>query len=220
MRSGGIPQRPRHAQREARLEVLMWLIGLAVVLSFGLTLSAFTAEGQQAGKVYRIGFLSIATVTYIDAFRQGLRDLGYVEGRTIVIEYQEAQSYERLPELAKELVGLKPDIIVSAGGSLVARAVKAVTSTIPVVFSRQRCRRRWSRSKTFQARRQPYGPGNLYNPTRRQALRDSQGGSPDNHYRGCPLESWLCGIQCVESGGSATGYGSSRPGGRRAAGNA
>ena len=112
----------------------MWLIGLAVVLSFGLTLSAFTAEGQQAGKVYRIGFLSIATVTYIDAFRQGLRDLGYVEGRTIVIEYQEAQSYERLPELAKELVGLKPDIIVSAGGSLVARAVKAVTSTIPVVF--------------------------------------------------------------------------------------
>ncbi len=92
------------------------------------------AEAQQKGKVSRIGLLSIATVTYIDAFRQGLRDLGYVEGRTIVIEYREAQSYERLPELAKELVGLKPDIIVSAGGSLVARAVKAVTSTIPVVF--------------------------------------------------------------------------------------
>jgi len=109
----------------------MRLIGLVLALSLAL---APLAAAQQKGKVYRIGLLSIATVTYIDAFRQGLRDLGYVEGRTIVIEYREAQSYERLPELAKELVGLKPDIIVSAGGSLVARAVKAVTSTIPVVF--------------------------------------------------------------------------------------
>jgi len=110
----------------------MRLIGLVLALS--LALAPLAAEAQQKEKVYRIGLLSIATVTYIDAFRQGLRDLGYVEGRTIVIEYREAQSYERLPELAKELVGLKPDIIVSAGGSLVARAVKAVTSTIPVVF--------------------------------------------------------------------------------------
>ena len=110
----------------------MRMIGLVLALS--LALAPLAAEAQQKGKVYRIGLLSIATVTYIDAFRQGLRDLGYVEGRTIVIEYREAQSYERLPELAKELVGLKPDIIVSAGGSLVARAVKAVTSTIPVVF--------------------------------------------------------------------------------------
>src|SRR5437660_9564041 len=106
----------------------MRLIGLVLALSRAL---APLAAAQQKGKVYRIGLLSIATVTYIDAFRQGLRDLGYVEGRTIVIEYREAQSYERLPGLAKELVGLKPDIIVSAGGSLVA---KAVTSTIPVVF--------------------------------------------------------------------------------------
>ncbi len=110
----------------------MRLIGLVLALS--LALAPLAAEAQQKEKVYRIGLLSIATVTYIDAFRQGLRDLGYVEGRTIVIEYREAQSYERLPVLAKELVGRKPDIIVSAGGSLVARAVKAVTSTIPVVF--------------------------------------------------------------------------------------
>jgi len=110
----------------------MRLIGLVLALS--LALAPLAAEAQQKEKVYRIGLLSIATVTYIDAFRQGLRDLGYVEGRTIVIEYREAQSYERLPELAKELVGLKPDVIVSAGGSLVARALKAVTSTIPVVF--------------------------------------------------------------------------------------
>src|SRR5437879_8009635 len=110
----------------------MRLIGLVLALS--LALAPLAAEAQQKEKVYRIGLLSIATVTYTDEFLQGLRDLGYVEGRTIVIEYREAQSYERLPVLAKELVGLKPDISVSAGGSLVARAVKAVTSTIPVVF--------------------------------------------------------------------------------------
>ena len=89
----------------------MRLIGLVLALSLAL---APLAAAQQKGKVYRIGLLSIATVTYIDAFRQGLRDLGYVEGRTIVIEYREAQSYERLPGLAKELVGLKPDIIVTS----------------------------------------------------------------------------------------------------------
>src|SRR5437899_6784567 len=79
----------------------MRLIGLVLALSLAL---APLAAAQQKGKVYRIGLLSIATVTYIDAFRQGLRDLGYVEGRTIVIEYREAQSYERLPELAQALV--------------------------------------------------------------------------------------------------------------------
>ena len=68
----------------------MRLIGLVLALS--LALAPLAAEAQQKEKVYRIGLLSIATVTYIDAFRQGLRDLGYVEGRTIVIEYREAQS--------------------------------------------------------------------------------------------------------------------------------
>src|SRR5947209_2283966 len=91
----------------------MRLIGLVLALS--LALAPLAAEAQQKGKVYRIGLLSIATVTYTDAFRQGLRDLGYVEGRTIVIEYREAQSYEGLPKLAKELVRLKPDVTVSAG---------------------------------------------------------------------------------------------------------
>src|SRR5207249_5933624 len=195
----------------------MRMIGLVLALS--LALAPLAAEAQQKGKVYRIGLLSIATVTYTDAFRQGLRDLGYVEGRTIVIEYREAQSYERLPELAKELVGLTRHHRERRRKSR-GQSGQGGDEYHSCCLSRQRCRRRWSRSKPFQARRQPYGPGNLYNPTRRQALRDSQGASPDNHYRGSPLESWLCGIQCVESGGSATGYGSSRPGGRRAAGNA
>src|SRR3989442_15939235 len=109
----------------------MRLIGLVLALSLAL---APLAAAQQKGKVYRIGLLSIATVACINAFRQGLRDLGYVEGRTIVIEYREAQSYERLPALAQALQCLKPDIIVSAGGSTVARAVKAVTTNVPVIF--------------------------------------------------------------------------------------
>jgi len=108
----------------------------AFVTGLGALLAApFDAEAQpQTGKVYRLGLLATAAVPYIDAFRQGLRDLGYVEGRTIVIEYREAYSYELLPVLAKELVGLNPDIIVSVGGSPSARAVSAATKTIPVVF--------------------------------------------------------------------------------------
>jgi ABC-type uncharacterized transport system substrate-binding protein len=110
-------------------------IGLAVVLTLNLILALQSAGAQQTGKVYRIGFLSTTTLAYVEAFRQGLRDLGYVEGRTIVIEYRSAEGhYERLPNLAKELVGLNVDLIVSVGGPPSALAVKAATKTIPVVF--------------------------------------------------------------------------------------
>jgi putative ABC transport system substrate-binding protein len=66
---------------------------------------------------------------------QGLRELGYIEGQNLVMEYRWAGGdYERLPRLAQELVGLKPDLIFSAGGPPAARAAKAATGTIPVVF--------------------------------------------------------------------------------------
>ena len=76
------------------------------------------AEGEQAGKVYRIGYLSGASATvsprYVEAFRQALRELGWVEGQNIVIEYRVAEGrFERLPDLAAELVRLKVDIIVA-----------------------------------------------------------------------------------------------------------
>jgi putative tryptophan/tyrosine transport system substrate-binding protein len=75
---------------------------------------SFPAEAQQPTKVPRIGFLSSASPSsfsaFTDAFRQGLRDLGYVEGKTILIEYRYAQGVlDRLPTLAGELVGLKVD---------------------------------------------------------------------------------------------------------------
>ena len=115
----------------------MRLIGLAVILS--LTLAPLAGEGQQAAKVPRIGYLTVdmaANPHVREAFLQGLRDLGYVEGRNVVIEYRDAEGQlERLPALAAELVALKVDVIVTAGGTLPALAAKQATKTIPIVFA-------------------------------------------------------------------------------------
>jgi len=114
----------------------MQLIGLAVVL--GLTLAPLAAEAQQAPKVARIGYLAgnlAATPHRPEAFRQALRDLGYVEGRNVVIEYRDAEGKsERLPALAAELVALKVDVIVAAG-TPAALAAKQATRTVPIVFA-------------------------------------------------------------------------------------
>jgi putative ABC transport system substrate-binding protein len=95
------------------------------------------ARAQQAGKVYRIGFLWDRPEGFADAleaFRQGLRDLGYVDGRNIAIEYRWAEGKpERMRELADELVRLKVDIIM-APSSIYTGAAKRATSTIPIVF--------------------------------------------------------------------------------------
>jgi putative ABC transport system substrate-binding protein len=93
------------------------------------------AEAQQPKKVPRIGYLSLTTSPRgPDAFLQGLRDLGYIEGQNIVIEYRDAAGRaERLPDLAAELVRLKVDVIV-AGASQSTRAAKQATKTIAVVF--------------------------------------------------------------------------------------
>jgi len=115
----------------------MRLIGLAVILS--LNLAPLAAEAQPAGKTYRIGFLGSQSPagqrTRLEAFRQGLAEHGYVEGRNVIIEYRWAEGdYKRLPGLAKELVALTPDLIVSSGGPPAALALKAATKTIPIVF--------------------------------------------------------------------------------------
>ena len=96
-----------------------------------------TARAQQAGKVYRIGFLGDSPAVNPDlteAFLQGLRDLGYAEGRNIAIEYRWAEGKpERMRELAEELVRLKVDVIITAS-SIYVEAAKRATSTIPIVF--------------------------------------------------------------------------------------
>src|SRR5262245_62440877 len=96
------------------------------------------ANAQHAAKVARIGYLSTnlaANPHQHEAFRQGLRDLGYVEGHNVVIEYRDAEGkVERHPALAAELVALKVDVIVVAGSTLIARTAKQATSTLPIVF--------------------------------------------------------------------------------------
>jgi putative ABC transport system substrate-binding protein len=106
---------------------------------FGGCLAApLAVEAQQAAKVPRIGYLasSLATNPHLpEAFRQGLRDLGYVEGRNLVIEYRDAEGkLERLPALAAELVALKVDVIVAAA-TRHAVGAKQATTTIPIVFA-------------------------------------------------------------------------------------
>jgi putative tryptophan/tyrosine transport system substrate-binding protein len=118
------------------------MIGLRLAFSVTLLLGGFfnpvAAEAQQAAKVARIGFLaqSLAAAPHADeAFRQGLRDLGYVAGSNLVIEYRDAEGkVERLPALAAELIALKVDVIV-APNTVAALAAKQVTSTLPIVFA-------------------------------------------------------------------------------------
>jgi len=117
-------------------------IGPAAILIFALALisvaAPLTGEAQQAGRVYRIGFLGATSVSgyapQVQAFRGGLRDLGYVEGKNLVIDFRWAEgNYARLPELAAELVLLKPDVLVThaPAGTL---AAKRATATIPIVM--------------------------------------------------------------------------------------
>jgi len=99
---------------------------------------SFAAEAQQPAKIPRIGFLITGTsTTYapgIEAFHQGLREFGYIEGKTIIIEYRYAEGRsERLSELAQELVRLKVDVIVAPGTPGV-QAAKQATKTIPIIF--------------------------------------------------------------------------------------
>ncbi len=97
------------------------------------------AEAQEAGKVYRIGYVSNSppntpeSSRLYEAFRQGLRERGWVEGRNAVIEWRFAEGrMERFPDLAADLVRLKVDVIVTLGGPA-ARAARQATTTIPIV---------------------------------------------------------------------------------------
>jgi putative ABC transport system substrate-binding protein len=115
----------------------MRLIGLAVVLS--LTLAPLAVDAQTTGKVYRIGFILTAAQNesghLIKALDEGLRELGYVEGRNVVFEQRFAEGrQERLHALAAELVQLKVDVLVTGSNPVIA-AVKQVTTTIPVVMA-------------------------------------------------------------------------------------
>jgi putative tryptophan/tyrosine transport system substrate-binding protein len=114
-------------------KIFIWL--LAIILLIPVP----PIEAQQPATVPRIGYLTAsplsAMANRIDAFRQGLRELGYVEGKNIVIEWRSADGkVDRIPALSAELVQFKVEIIVTGGGA-VTRPVKEVTSTIPIVMA-------------------------------------------------------------------------------------
>ena len=112
---------------------------LSILLIIAVMAVGAMAEAQQPTKIPRIGYLGggspSSNPARIEAFRQGLRELGYVEGENIVIEWRYAEEkLDRLPSLATELVSLKVDVIVTAGPS-VTRAAKEAINTIPIVMA-------------------------------------------------------------------------------------
>jgi putative tryptophan/tyrosine transport system substrate-binding protein len=113
------------------------IVGLAI--GAVLSILSFPAGAQQPGTIPRIGFLGAASTSgyapQLEAFRRGLRDLGYVEGKNIILEYRWAEGrYDRLPALVAELVRLKPDLLLTHG-TAGTRAAKQATATIPIVMA-------------------------------------------------------------------------------------
>ena len=113
-----------------------------IVIALGAgALAPLTGFAQQQGKIWRVGFLALRHVDFIDAdyyygpFTQGMRELGYVDGKNLVIEWRSAEGKsERLPELAAELVRLKLDVLAAAG-TPAARAAQKATTAIPIVMA-------------------------------------------------------------------------------------
>jgi putative tryptophan/tyrosine transport system substrate-binding protein len=114
---------------------ILWLITVWLLVSSNI------GEAQQPKKVSRIGYLApvfpcSGSVPSLEAFKQGLHDLGYVEDKNIITECRSAAgNADRLSELAAELVRFKVDVIVAGGGELVARAAKQATETIPIIMT-------------------------------------------------------------------------------------
>ena len=127
----------RSDNRKSKIQNRKWAGLFAIVVA--IAFCGARAEAQQPGKIFRIGFLDNSTASsiavFLEAFRQELSKLGWIEGKNITIEYRFAeQKNERLPELAADLVRLKVDLIVTSGGPTPLAAKKA-TSTIPIVMT-------------------------------------------------------------------------------------
>ena len=118
----------------------MRLIGLAVVLTLSLALPTLAAEAQETANKAHVGVLLLtpragAGGTYIEALRGGLRELGYVEGQNLLLEIRSAEGRpDRLPRLAAEILGTRPDVLVTAGSEAIL-TLKRATDVVPIVMA-------------------------------------------------------------------------------------
>jgi putative ABC transport system substrate-binding protein len=108
-------------------------------VTLGLLAAPLAAGAQQAGKMYRVGFLALTPgedTTSMQPLLERLRELGYGEGKNMAFEYRSAEGQpERLSQIARELVRDRPDVLIAGFGTLTAQAAKAATMTIPIVFT-------------------------------------------------------------------------------------
>jgi ABC-type uncharacterized transport system substrate-binding protein len=133
------------------------LVGI-VALGAAFVMCGDVATAQQTGKVPRIGYVTDdPSNPNVEAFQQGLRDLGYIEGKNILIEYRYSQGKnDRMPGLVAELVQLKVDVIVTGVGRPALRAAKQAIKTIPIVIcDNSGSSRRWA-SRQLRAPRRKY----------------------------------------------------------------
>src|SRR5215471_5538073 len=128
------PSSPRPREKK---EATMWCSAVGIVtLTLSLLAAPLAADAQPAAKVARIVCLSVTlgpASPQAEVFRQGLRELGYVEGHNIALEFRAAGDIDRLPALAAELVQLPVDVIVALGGQA-SEAFKNTTTTVPIVI--------------------------------------------------------------------------------------
>ena len=142
------------------------------------------AEAQQPAKIPRIGILIAPSASSfsarVEALRRRLRELGYVEGKNIVIEYRYAEGkVERIPDLAAELVRLKVDVIVTSGGERTILAAKKASATIPIVFAAcWRSSRNWACLQPGATRREYHRTFHHDARSRWQTVGTAQGSLP------------------------------------------
>jgi ABC-type uncharacterized transport system substrate-binding protein len=168
--------------------IIVLLVGLAFVL-------VHLAEAQQPTKPHRIGVLFGTSrsfnATRIETFRQSLRELGYVEGKNVMIEYRYAEGkLDLLPALASELVHLKVDVIVTSATSGVL-AAKNATKTIPLVFTSLGDPVGSGLVANLAARGERHGTKHSRHGVEREKVGATQGGVPQGHTCGDALESDL-----------------------------
>src|SRR5205823_8147842 len=164
-------------EQDMSRKIVSWLLAVFLLTTFSL------ADAQQTKKIPRIGFLGNSTPALeenlVGPFREGLRDLGYVEGKNIVIEWRWAEGkYERFPTLIAELIALNVDLIVTAGTPATIALKKATTTIAPCHDRRRRPSGDWPHREPRSPWRKPHRVDLDLTGARREAVGAAPGSGP------------------------------------------